>query len=70
MKLTKKDFDYCKSITDNNSIEHLKSKIYFKAGTVGITFMKRTKFDFIDIATVNHFRDKTLTEINNYLESL
>jgi len=69
MKLSKTDLDYCKSITDFTTIEHLKSKIFFRAGTFGITFMKRGKFDFINIGTINDFRNKSLSEINNELQN-
>lgn len=69
MKLTKIDLEYCKSITDTATIEHLKSKIFFRAGTFGITFMKRGKFDFINIGTINDFRNKTLSKINNELQN-
>jgi putative protein kinase ArgK-like GTPase of G3E family len=68
MKLSKQELEYCKSITDNGIIEHLRGKIYFNAGTYGITFMKRGIFDFADIYTINDFRNKTLSQINNELK--
>lgn len=69
MKLSKQDFEYCKSIIDNSKIEHLRGKIYFHAGSFGITFMKREKFEFNNIGTINDFRNKSLSEINNELNN-
>jgi hypothetical protein len=69
MKISKIDLEYCKTILDFNSIEHLRGKIYFRAGTFGITFMKRGKFDFINIGTINDFRNKSILEINNELKN-
>jgi hypothetical protein len=68
MKISKIELDYCKSILDFTSIEHLRGKIYFRAGTYGITFLKRGKFDFASIGTINDFRNKTLIEINNEMK--
>jgi hypothetical protein len=70
MKISQIELDYCKSILDSASIEHLRGKIYFIAGTIGLTFMKREKFDFADIASINDFRKKTLTEINNEIKKM
>ena len=70
MKLTELELKICKHLIDHTEITRLRESenLYVKCGTIGITFLKRVKHEFVEIAHVNNFRELSLTEFNKLIK--
>jgi hypothetical protein len=70
MKLTELEFKICKNLIDHTEITRLRenANLYVRCGTIGITFFKRMKYEFVEIAHVNNFRELSLMEFNKLIK--
>ena len=70
MRLTELELEICKHLTNHTEITRLRenANLYVKCGTIGITFLKRLKYEFVEIAHINNFRELSLTEFNKLIK--
>jgi hypothetical protein len=69
MRLTEKEFELLKTESDPHEITLLRNKLFVRCGTVGVTFFKRAKHEFVVIAHVNNYRDLDLKKVNETLKN-
>lgn len=67
MRLTVKEFQLCKIQPDPQEITLLRNCLFVRCGTFGITFFKRAKHQFVEIAHVNDYQNLDLKTFNEKL---
>jgi len=69
MRLTDKEFESLKIQPDPQEITVLRTGVYVRCGTIGVTFFKRAKHQFVEIAHVNNYKELSLKRINESLQN-
>jgi len=67
MRLTAKEFELCKIQPDPQEITLLRNNLPVRCGTYGVTFFKREKHQYVEIAHVNDYRNLDLKTFNEKL---
>ena len=69
MRITEKEFKSLKIHPDPQGITILRTGLYVRCGIIGITFFKRAKYEFVEIAHVNNYKYLSLKSINEILKN-
>jgi hypothetical protein len=70
MQLTTEKFNEIKNSENIHDMIHIKGNIWASAGTVGVSFMKRKKYEYEKIFHLNFFRDYDLLQFNKLIKQI
>lgn len=65
--MTQENFEFLKNSSDAHEI-HVFGKFSYRAGSYGLSKMKRRKFDYEEISHSNDFRNKTFEQVSKELK--
>ena len=65
--MTQANFDFLKNSSDPQEI-HVFGKFSYRAGSFGLSKLKRRKFDYDEISHSNDFRSKTFEQVTKELK--
>ena len=65
--MTQANFEFLKNSSDAHEI-HVFGKFSYRAGSYGLSKMKRRKFEYETVASCNDFRNKTFEKVAKELK--
>lgn len=65
--MTQANFEFLKNSSDAHEI-HVFGKFSYRAGSFGLSKLKRRKFDYETVTSCNDFRNKTFGQVTHELK--